>query len=67
MQQAATAEDGEMVAAWLKAEGETTLKRLYRDPHRIRLQPANTQMEPIYADLGNVDVQGKVIGVIRSV
>ena len=67
MQQVATAEDGEMVAAWLKAEEEITLKKLYREPHRIRLQPANTQMEPIYADLGNVDVQGKVIGVIRSV
>jgi repressor LexA len=67
MQQAATAEEGEMVAAWLKAEGETTLKKLYREPDRIRLQPANSTMGPIYADLKNVEVQGKVVGVIRQV
>ena len=67
MQQAATADNGEMVAAWLKSEGETTLKKLYREPNRIRLQPANSQMKPIYANLKNVEVQGKVIGVIRQV
>jgi len=67
MQQVATAEDGEMIAAWLKAEGETTLKKLYRERDRIRLQPANAQMEPIYAAPDNVEVQGKVVGVIRQV
>jgi repressor LexA len=67
MQQAATAEDGEMVAAWLKAEGETTLKKLYRERNRIRLQPANSTMEPIYAVSENVEVQGKVVGVIRQI
>ncbi len=67
MQQAATADDGEMIAAWLKAEGEITLKKLYREPDRIRLQPANAQMEPIYVDPENVEVQGKVVGVIRQV
>ncbi len=67
MQQAATAEDGEMVAAWLKAEGETTLKKLYRERNRIRLQPANSTMEPIYAVPENVEVQGKVVGVIRQI
>ena len=67
MQQAATAEDGEMVAAWLKAEGETTLKKLYRERNRIRLQPANSIMEPIYAVPENVEVQGKVVGVIRQI
>lgn len=67
MQQAATADDGEMIAAWLKAEGETTLKKLYREPDRIRLQPANDQMKPIYVDSAGVEVQGKVIGVIRQV
>ena len=66
-QQAATADNGEMVAAWLKAEEETTLKKLYREPNRIRLQPANTRMKPIYANPKNVEVQGKVIGVIRQV
>jgi repressor LexA len=67
MQQAATADNGEMVAAWLKSEGETTLKKLYRERERIRLQPANAQMKPIYAAPKNVEVQGKVIGVIRQV
>ena len=67
MQQAATADNGEMVAAWLKSEGETTLKRLFREPNRIRLQPANSQMKPIYASPKNVEVQGKVVGVIRQV
>jgi repressor LexA len=66
MQQAATADNGEMVAAWLKSEGETTLKKLFREPNRIRLQPANSQMKPIYANPKNVEVQGKVIGVIRQ-
>lgn len=67
MQQTASADNGEMVAAWLKAEGETTLKRIYRESGRIRLQPANTQMEPIYIAPDNVEVQGKVVGVIRQV
>jgi len=67
MQQAATADDGEMVAAWLKAEEETTLKKLYRERDRIRLQPANSEMKPIYAAPENVEVQGKVVGVIRQV
>ena len=60
-----TAEDGEMVAVWLKDEQETTLKRLYREPSRIRLQPANEQMEPIYAHPENIEVQGKVVAIIR--
>lgn len=66
MQQASTAEDGEMVAVWLKAEKEVTLKKLFRGQNRIRLQPANSRMKPIYADPGNVEIQGRVIGVIRK-
>ena len=66
MQQVNTAKDGDTVAAWLKAEREITLKRLYRERDRIRLQPANLQMQPIYTDPDNVEIQGKVIGVIRQ-
>ena len=66
MQQAETADNGEMVAAWLKSESETTLKKLYRERERIRLQPANSKMKPIYASPKNVQVQGKVVGVIRQ-
>lgn len=67
MQQADTAENGDMVAAWLKPDGEATLKKLYRESGRIRLQPANSQMRPIYVSPEDVEVQGKVIGVIRQV
>ena len=60
-----TAEDGDMVAAWLEAEEEVTLKRFYREPGRIRLQPANSQMDPIYVSPDNLSIKGKVIGVVR--
>jgi repressor LexA len=66
MQQTSVADNSEMVAVWLKNEGETTLKRFYREPGRVRLQPANIQLEPIYANPDNVEVQGRVIGVIRK-
>lgn len=62
-----TAENGEMVAVWLKRQNETTLKYLYREGERIRLQPANSTMEPIYTDAGNVEVQGRVVSVIRTI
>ncbi len=62
-----TADNGETVAVWLKTERETTLKRFYREGNRVRLQPANSTMEPIYTDASNVAVQGKLVGVIRAV
>lgn len=61
-----TAENGELVAVWLKGEREATLKRFYRERDRIRLQPANIEMEPVYAEPENVEIQGKVIAVIRQ-
>ena len=63
-----TAENGDLVAAWLKDEKETTLKRyhLERDRGLVRLQPANPVMEPIYVDPGNLEIQGKVILVLRQ-
>jgi repressor LexA len=67
LRSAESAENGEMVAAWLKAENETTLKYLYREGNRVRLQPANSTMEPIYTDAENVEVQGRVVSVIRTV
>ncbi|MBI4234188.1 MAG: transcriptional repressor LexA [Chloroflexi bacterium] len=57
--------DGEMVAAWLQDEKAATLKRIYREGNRVRLQPANSQMEPIYTHPENVQVQGRVVGVLR--
>jgi len=61
------AEDGEMVAVWLTDKQEATLKRVYREPGRIRLQPANRNMQPIYVDPETIEVQGKVIAVLRKI
>ena len=66
MQYVNVVENGEMAAVWLKAEKEATLKEVYVEPGRIRLQPANSQMQPIYAEPDNVEIQGKVIAVIRQ-
>ena len=67
MQQTSAVDDGDMAAVWLKRQQEVTLKKVYRDENRIRLQPANRQMEPIYQDPDNVAIQGRVIGIIREV
>lgn len=66
MQYVNVVENGEMAAVWLRAEKEATLKKVYVEPERIRLQPANSQMQPIYAEPDNVEIQGKVIAVIRQ-
>jgi repressor LexA len=62
VQPQATARDGDIVVALLEDNG-VTLKRFFREADRIRLQPANAEMEPIYAT--EVQIQGKVVGVIR--
>lgn len=59
-----TANNGEMVVALLHDQ-DVTLKTFYRDNGRIRLQPANTAMQPIYADPADVQIQGVVVGVMR--
>ncbi len=66
MQYVNVVENGEMAAIWLKAEKETTLKKFYAEPGRVRLQPANSQMQPIYAEPENVEIQGRVIAVLRQ-
>ncbi len=65
MEAATTADNGDMVAVWLKRQQEATLKRFYHEGGRIRLQPANETMAPIYTDPADVEVQGKVLGSIR--
>ncbi|HEY0372939.1 MAG TPA: transcriptional repressor LexA [Thermoanaerobaculia bacterium] len=57
------ADNGEMVVA--NVNGEVTLKRLYREGERVRLQPANSMMHPIYAAAREVSVQGVVVGLMR--
>ncbi len=66
MKHQAVAENGDMVAVWLRDREETTLKKFYHEGDRIRLQPANPTMEPIYVPSSNVEVQGKVVMVIRQ-
>jgi len=62
-----TAQDGDVVVALAgedESADEATVKRFFREAGRIRLQPENAAMEPIYAD--HVQILGKVIGVFRS-
>jgi len=59
----AEARDGDIVVARVDGD-EATLKRYYRETHRIRLEPANQGMKPIFST--NVDVEGVVVGVIRQ-
>ncbi|MCJ7791438.1 MAG: transcriptional repressor LexA [Dehalococcoidia bacterium] len=62
-----SAENGDMVAVWLKEEQEVTLKRFFAEPNRIRLEPANSQIKPIYTTPDNVEIQGRVVAVIRRI
>ncbi len=64
VEQRAAPRDGEIVVALLP-DGTATLKRFYRENDRIRLQPANGAMEPIYAG-PDLKIQGVAIGVLRS-
>jgi repressor LexA len=57
------ARDGQIVAV-RDEEGEATLKRLYRDRNRFRLEPANRTMKPIFRD--HVDILGVLVGVVRK-
>jgi len=66
MEVADSAENGEMVAVWLKDREEVTLKRFYAAKDKVILQPANQTMKPIEQRADNVEIQGKVIGVIRK-
>lgn len=65
----ATAENGDIVVALIEdgptGEGQATLKRFYREKDRIRLQPANSEMQPIFVNPSQLSIQGKVVAVIR--
>jgi repressor LexA len=66
MRHAETADNGDMVAAWLVDEEEATLKRFYHEGERIRLQPENREMEPFYFSPNQVEIKGRVVAVIRQ-
>lgn len=65
-----TADNGEIVVALVvdgeAPEGVATLKRIYRERGRVRLQPRNAEMAPIYVDPANLRIQGRVVSVIRQ-
>jgi repressor LexA len=62
MEPTAAWDNGDMVVVWLKDRQETTLKKIYKeDGGKVRLQPANVTMDPIYVDAKEVEVQGKVL------
>jgi repressor LexA len=68
MKKAQSANNGEMVAVWLDDKDETTLKYFYKEADRIRLQPANPNMGPIYINNPkSLRIMGKVIMVIRQI
>ena len=59
-------ENGELAAVWVRSQEETTLKRFYLEGDRVRLQPANPIMEPMFFPAKDVEVMGKVLCVIRQ-
>jgi repressor LexA len=65
VEKASTARDGEIVVALVEGY-DATLKRLYREGTKIRLQPSNSTMNPIVVPAKSVQVQGRVIGVLRK-
>lgn len=65
-EQTQVANNGDIVVALVGGE-DATLKRFYREgPGKVRLQPANSEMAPIYVPAGDVKIQGRVIGVLRK-
>jgi repressor LexA len=67
LKQQETCENGETVAVWLKDQRETTLKKFYLEGDTVRLQPANMTMDPIFTPAENVEVQGRLVTVLRTV
>jgi repressor LexA len=59
-------EDGETAAVWIKDAKEITLKKVYRDKDMVRLQPANKHYKPLTNHPFNIELQGKVIAVLRN-
>jgi repressor LexA len=65
VEKADSARDGEIVVA-LVDNSDATLKRIYREGPKVRLQPSNAAMQPIIVPAQSVQVQGRVIGVLRK-
>ena len=63
VEEANQARNGDIVVAMIN-NGVVTLKRFFKEPDRVRLEPANSSMQPIFAK--DVTIQGKVVGVVRK-
>jgi repressor LexA len=66
MEKADDIKNGDVVACWLEKEQEVTLKKIYFEDERLRLQPCNPYMLPMYHDKENVQVQGRLVAVLRT-
>ena len=65
VEKTAAVRNGEIVVALVEG-AESTLKRYYDEGGRVRLQPANAEMQPIYVDKTRLEIQGKVLAVLRK-
>lgn len=66
MQGAHDIRNGDVAACWLKEQQEVTLKKIYFEGDKVRLQPCNPYMAPIYEMAENIEVQGRLVGVMRK-
>jgi repressor LexA len=67
MKQATVVNNGDMVALWFKEQEQVALRRYYNEEGRIRLQAANAAIPPLYVDPDKIEIQGKVVAVIRNI
>lgn len=65
LEETADVANGQMAAVWLRDENICTLKRLFYEGGQVRLQPENPTMQPIFTDESNMQVQGRVVSIIR--
>jgi repressor LexA len=61
----ATAQNGDIIVALV--EGEATVKRFFAENNRVRLQPENSAMKPMYFERGDFRIAGKAVGVVRKI
>jgi repressor LexA len=66
MERADDIKNGDVVACWLEKEQEVTLKKIYFEDEKLRLQPCNPYMLPMYHEKENVQVQGRLVAVLRT-
>lgn len=66
VQPTSRADNGDTVVAWLKLDEEATLKKFFLQGDTVRLQPANSQMQPIFCPAEHLEIKGRVVTVIRK-